>query len=267
MKRIAWVILAAPAFAQTPPSIDEIMERVAANQEKSVQARTQFVYKQEVLGAIRHTNGKAACQEKREYTVAPGPKGEMRKLVKQESTGNCDKDAKQSITATADAEAANSMAEMPKFEKDGVPQDLFPLTARAQRGHVYHLAGTETYRGRAAYRITFEPKKRIEEGGEGCWKGEALVDAAEFQPISVSTTLAEKVPMAVRVLLGTNVKGLGFSVSYERVADGVWFPASFGGEFSVNVLFFYRRSVAINMKNSDFRRTDVTSDVEYGKIQ
>jgi hypothetical protein len=63
------------------------------------------------------------------------------------------------------------------------------------------------------------------------------------------------------------VRGLGFSVSYERVADGVWFPTGFGGEFKFNVLFFYRRSVSINVKNSDFKRTDVNSNVAFDKVQ
>ena len=56
------------------------MARVAANQAKSVEARKQFVYKQEVTDALRRTNGKTACQEKREYTVAPGPNGVTRKI-------------------------------------------------------------------------------------------------------------------------------------------------------------------------------------------
>jgi hypothetical protein len=56
-------------------------------------------------------------------------------------------------------------------------------------------------------------------------------------------------------------------MNYERVADGVWFPSGFGGEFKFNVLFFYRRSVSINVKNSDFKRTDVNSNVAFDKIQ
>lgn len=75
----------------------------------------------------------------------------------------------------------------------------------------------------------------------------------------VSTDLAAKVPLAVRILLGTNVHGVGFSVSYQRVAEVVWFPARFGGEFKLNALFFHRRSISINVKNGDFKRTDVNS--------
>ena len=268
MKQIAWLILAAPAaFAQTaPPSVDEIMARVAENQAKSIEARTHYVYKEEVIAALRHTLGKAACQEKREYTVAPGPKGVTRKIVKSESSGKCDEDSDSNVTAKADGSAAQSMADEVTWEKDGVPRDLFPLTEKEQRHYDYRLIGEETYRGRRAYRITFEPKKHDAEDA-GDWKGEALIDAQEFEPISVTTTLARKVPLGVRVLLGTNVRGLGFSVSYERVADGVWFPVGFGGEFKLNVLFFYRCSISINLKNSDFKRTDVNSNIAYDKIQ
>jgi hypothetical protein len=268
MKQIAWLMLTAlAALAQAPPPVEEIMARVAANQAKSIEARTHFVYKEEVLAALRHTNGKTACQEKREYTVAPGPNGATRKIVKSESYGKCDDDSDANVSAKADGGAAQSMTDSVVWEKDGVPRDLFPLTEKEQRHYEYRLVGQESYRGRAAYRIAFEPKKPREEADAGDWKGEALIDAQELEPISVTTTLAQKVPLAVRVLLGTNVRGLGFSVSYERVADGVWFPASFGGEFQINVLFFYRRSISINLKNSEFKRTDVNSNIAYDKIQ
>ena len=70
-------------------------------------------------------------------------------------------------------------------------------------------------------------------------------------------------PLVVKTLLGTNIKGLGFSVSYEKFADGVWFPVSYGGEFDVRAVFFYKRTMAISMVNTDFRRTDVKSEIAY----
>jgi hypothetical protein len=72
-------------------------------------------------------------------------------------------------------------------------------------------------------------------------------------------------PMAVQILLGTNIRGLGFSVSYQKFADKVWFPVSYGGEFEVRGLFLYRRTITIALTNSDFRHTDVNSDVAYDK--
>jgi hypothetical protein len=269
MKRIVWIVLAASAaFAQTPPSVDEIMARVAVNQTKSVEARKQFVYKQEQLIALRFTSGKTACQEKREYTVVPNSTEVTRKLVKSESIiGHCDDDSNKNVTANIDDSTAEAMGSPVAWEKDGVPRDLFPLTAKEQIHYEYRLAGIETYRGRQAYRIAFQPKRPRETVDAGVWKGEALIDAEEFEPISVTTALTEKVPLGVRVLLGTDVRGLGFSVNYEREADGVWFPTGFGGEFKFNVLFFYRRSVSINVKNSDFKRTDVNSNVAFDKVQ
>jgi hypothetical protein len=268
MKQIALLMATAlAALAQAPPPVEEIMARVGANQAKSIEARTRFVYKEEVLAVLRHTNGKTACREEREYTVVPGANGAMRKVVKSESSGKCDEDSDAKATAKADGSAAQSMTDSVVWEKDGVPRDLFPLTEKEQRYYDYRLVTQETYRGRPVYRIAFEPKKSGEEADTGDWKGEALIDAQEFEPILVTTTLAQKVPLAVRVLLGTNVRGLGFSVSYERVADGVWFPVSFGGEFKLNVLFFYRRTISINLKNSDFKRTDVNSNIAYDKIQ
>jgi hypothetical protein len=69
--------------------------------------------------------------------------------------------------------------------------------------------------------------------------------------------------VAVQVLLGTNIKGLGFSVSYRKFGDGVWFPVSYGGEFEVRAVFFYKRIISISMTNSDFHRLDVTSHIAY----
>jgi hypothetical protein len=267
MKRIAWIVMgASAAFAQTPPSVDEIMARVAANQTKQVEAREKFVYKQEILAALRHSNGKVACEEKREYTVTPAAKGVTRTVVKKASVGRCDEDGK-NVAATADGSAAGAMVTSACWEPAGIPCDLFPLSTKEQRHYDYRFAGEETYRGRPAYRIAFEPKSPKEPVDEGIWKGEALIDAQDFEPVSIHTTLAPKVPLMVRAFLGTNVRGLGFSMTYERVADGVWFPATFGGEFSLNVLFFYRRSISINVKNSEFKQTDVHSKLEFNGLQ
>ncbi len=92
-----------------------------------------------------------------------------------------------------------------------------------------------------------------DESGGAAWKGVALIDAAEYQPVSVTTDLAARTPLAVKVLLGSDVKGLGFSISYEKIADGVWFPVSFGGEFEVRGLFLYKRTISISLVNKNFR--------------
>jgi hypothetical protein len=137
--------------------------------------------------------------------------------------------------------------------KDGVPRSLLPLTAEEQRLYDYTLAESEIRAGRKVYRVKFHPNKQKDaSGNQGYSKGEALIDAEEFQPVQVSSDLTLGIPLPVRVLLGTNVRGLGFTVSYQRLADGVWFPSGFGGEFSVRALFFFKQVVSVNVTNSDF---------------
>ncbi len=79
----------------------------------------------------------------------------------------------------------------------------------------------------------------------------------------VTTNMALRIPLAVKIVLGTNITGLGFAVEYKKFADGVWFPVSYGGEFEVRAVFFYKRKISLAVANSDFRRTDVNSTVAY----
>jgi hypothetical protein len=154
-----------------------------------------------------------------------------------------------------------------KEARDGLAANLFPLTEKQQGQYQFHLKGSETFRGHPVYRVSFEPKAKEHlldaDDGAGIWKGEALIDAAEFQPVSIQTSLAFKIPTAVKILLGTNIAGLGYAVSYEKFDDGVWFPVSYGGEFSVRGLFFYKRIMSVSLVNGDFRKQDVNSRILY----
>jgi hypothetical protein len=261
MKLAIWMALGAlPTLAQSP-DVGEIMSRVAANQAKSVEARKQYVYRQEELVSLHKGNGKLACQEKREYTVTPGPAGIVKQVMKSEAQGDG------TCTVTFDSSSGKEFETdgiASGHSADGIPHELFPLTAGEQRLYSYKIEGIEKYRDRHVYRVSFRPNhQRDKDGDEGYWKGETLIDAEEFQPVLVTTDLTAKIPMAVRILLGTNLHGVGFTVNYRRMPDGIWFAASFGGEFEVRALFFIKRSVAINVTNSDFRHTDVVSSLAF----
>jgi hypothetical protein len=272
MKRIAWFLLAAlPAFSQAP-SIAEIMARVAANQAKSVEARKQFVYRQQEHVVMHSADRTLICELRREYTVTPTPNGIERRLASPpEKNGDpqpciiLSGGSNETLTAPTggDGDSFTFAASLGET-KDGVPRGLFPLTADEQRFYDYKLASEEIQAGRKVYRVTFRPNKRKDpSGARGYWKGEALIDAEEFQPVMMSTDLSAGVPLPVRVFLGTNVHGLGFTVDYHRLADGVWFPSGFGGEFSVRAVFFFKQTVSINVTNSDFQRTSVDSTVTF----
>jgi hypothetical protein len=258
-----------PAAAQEPP-VQQIMARVAANQARSQEMRRTYVHNQKVWVRFHRGNGKLAREEKLEYLVTPKPDGIDKKLTHFEGRYarkgqliSYTEPGKEYKDLDIDGNLIHDMVDdmtADKDSKDGIAHDLFPLTAKEQAKYVFSLEGKQMYRGRNVYRIRFRPAPHTEDAD---WKGEALIDVAECQPVTVTTELATRIPVAVKVLLGTDIKGLGFAVSYQKFDDGIWFPVSYGGEFHVRAVFFYSRNMSISMVNSGFTRANVTSRVSY----
>jgi hypothetical protein len=272
MKVLAMAAVLSGCVAAQTPDIREIMTRVGENQEKAQDLRKQFTFRQKQLLRMNRGNGKLAREERREYDVAPAAHGVNKELVKFEGRYErkgkyiaYDRPGYEYKGMDIDGELIGELSEdmtNSKDSRDGIDHNLFPLTSKEQRKYNFKLAGTQTHRGRQVYRVTFEPKPH-QDFDEAAWKGEALIDAAEYQPVQVNTNLAMKLPLFVKTLLGTNIKGLGFSVAYQKFEDGIWFPVSYGGEFEVRAVFFYKRTISVSMRNSDFRRTSVNSNVSY----
>lgn len=248
------------------------MARVAENQAKTEDARRQFVYHQKQTVTIRQANGKVAREERREFEITPEARGGHRELLARQ--GRYEKDGEYVFFRNGGGEAAGVHAgidagmvegfseEMTRENsRDGISNDQFPLTYHQQWKYEFRLAGVESYRGRRVYRVEFVPHERFG------WKGEAWIDAEEYQPAFVTTKMAHGLPLAIKTLLGTDVHGYGYSVAYQRFEDGVWFPVSYGAEFSLHALFFYKRTITISMTNSDFRRADVNSHVSYSAAE
>lgn len=266
--------------AQTP-DVNSIMAQVGINQAKSREQRAEWIYEQKQLLRMVRAGGKIAREEHREYLVLPDRRGIRKQLTsfngKYQKHGTYvayDQPGHRCKGLDLDGDLIDGLSNGLTDEKgsvDGIESDLFPLTYHQQFKYAFRLVGgVESYRGHRVWRIAFEPKQRAslldaDELGNAMWKGEALIDAQEFQPVAITTSMAVKLPAAVRILLGTNIKGLGFSLSYQKVADGVWFPASYGGEFEVTGLFLYRRTMSISLVNSDFRHADVSSRIAYAK--
>jgi hypothetical protein len=258
-----------PALAEEP-TVDQIMARVADNQARAQDMRRAYVYNQKILTRFHRTNGKLAREEKSECLVTPTPAGVEKKLThfegKVQRHGqyiSYDDPGKETKDLDIDADLIRDMVNDmtgDKDTKDGIGHDLFPLTAAEQAKYIFTLEGKDAYRGRPVYRVSFRPKPHEEDAD---WKGDALIDAAEYQPHMVSSTFATHIPMAVKVLLGTDVKGLGFTVTYEKFDDGLWFPISYGGEFHIRAVFFYARNMSISMVNSGFTRAKVSTKIAY----
>jgi hypothetical protein len=270
MFRLSWVLLLASlgtlASAEQPsPSVDEIMARVAANQDRAEQARAEYVYQQRIHVATLRTNGKLAREETADYLVAPTPDGTKKELKHIE--GRYWHKGKyltfQGEPVPQDGWVDSSLVQSFRDDlsndksKDGLGRDLFPLTSGEQKQYHFDLLGEDTVKGRRVYRVRFRPRDK----SELTWAGEAMIDAEEFEPIRVYTKLSRRIPFFVRTLLGTDVPGIGFNVEYKRFDEGVWFPVSFGTEFRLRAVFFINRDITVALANSAFQRAKVQSRI------
>ena len=272
---VSWVLgTCGLAPAQSPETVEEIMAKVAVNQDRAESLRTAFVYDQELRLRFLRGNGRIAREETRAYVVTPTEKGINKELVHFE--GSYEKDGKmipysepgfEYRDMDIDGELIDDLADdlaNDRHSRDGIAADLFPLTTQEQRKYRFTLKGTREFRGHEVYRVAFEPKSKSWDEDDGApWAGEILVDRTDRQPVLVSTHLARGIPIAVRTLLGTNLKGLGFQLRYEKFDEGLWFPVSYGSEFEVKALFLYRRKIAISLSNKGFQRAQVDAHVTY----
>ena len=263
-------LMLVPPLPGVKPTADDIMCRVAENQERADKARTSYVYDMNVFVRLKRANGKLAREESRDYVVAPGAKGAARKLLKLDGKIL---DGKKEIPYTqagyktknldVDGAITDSFAKELLWRKDspGPMVGWFPLTHHRIEHYTFTLEGEEKYRDYDVYKVSFASEKDADD--DECWSGEALIERNEFQPVLITTTFACKIPTAVKIMLGTNVQELGAKITYQRFSDGVWFPVNCGGEMKLRVLFMYARTIAFSGKNSGFRKADVTTSIQF----
>jgi hypothetical protein len=249
-----------------PLAADAIMARVAENQDRSEDLRRHYIYKQHTHIVTHKPKGRMLREETADYDVIPLPDGTQKEL--KVLTGRYwNKGKYQTFQGEPAPESDGLDAGLIRGfrddlssgkTKDGLGKDLFPLTTEAQKDDDFTLLGQDVQDGRSVYHISFRPKDR----NDISWAGEAYIDAAEFQPVQVFTKLSRRIPFGVRVFLGTDLPGIGFTVTYKRQEDGVWFPATFGTEFRIRALFFINRDVSVSLQNTDFQRTHVESKMK-----
>jgi len=271
---VGFLLIAVASFTQDKPSdaakepltADEIMARVAANQDRSEALRREYVYRQHIHILTHKPGGRLLREETTDYDVTPMPDGTEKKLKlltgkywvkgKYEAFEGEPAPARDSLDGDLVKNFRDDLSN--EKTKDGLGKDLFPLTSDEQKDYEFKLLGQEMQEGRSVYHIGFRPRDK----NDISWAGEAYIDAAEFQPTRVFTKLSRRIPFAVRTLLGTDVPGVGFNVVYKRQEDGVWFPATFGTEFRIRALFFINRNVSVALENSAFQHTHVESKMK-----
>jgi hypothetical protein len=275
---LVWICGAA-LHAQQPHDARAIMDKVAANVSAATEARRQYVYHEKVRATMVYSNGKPYRREVREYNVVPSDSSTEKVMTS--FSGEYNKDGKvisyysPDDPLRGDQFDAKNLAEFTdelvnaRGSRDGIPSRLFPLRTEDLEGYRFSMLGETSVEGRRAFRIGFEPDQQkgicTGEQGTSChnWKGEVLVDAAEYQPVRITTKMAKGVPLGVRVFMGINVRQLGFSIRYRRVAGNVWFPAGYGTEFGLTVFWGYKRTITLSLENNDFRRTDAETVIQY----
>jgi hypothetical protein len=251
------------------PSLDELLRKLAENQDRASEARKTIVYRQETWVRLMQTNGKLSREEKRQYTVAPTESGTTKKLDRFEGRYlkggrilTYDAPNFQYKDIDIDGELIEDLTDdliNDERSRDGFSKELFPLTEAEQAHYTFRLDGKRKAGSVEAWRVTFQPNM----DGERAWAGEVLIHPQDYQPLLVTTKLAAKIPAAVKVMLGIDVRQLGFSVTYTKVTEELWFPASYGTEFGLKVLFGYKRNITMNVTNSNFRKTSAESRIEF----
>jgi hypothetical protein len=269
MKSILAILLFAPLAAAGTPDAREIMHRVAENVDRAIAARASWVYDQDVFVRLKRGNGKLAREESRQYTVAPTGKGAERKLVKVEGkivdgahVVNYSEAGFRRKETDIDGAITDSIAREILWRRDnlGGMAYRFPLESGNLDRYDFKYEGEEHYREYDVFRISFHSR------GDN-WSGEALIERNEYEPVLVTSTWLGKVPAAVQIGLGTNVKQIGAKITYKRFDKDVWFPVSVGGEMKLRVLFLYARTIAFSASNSGFRKTAVESSVEFAHVE
>jgi hypothetical protein len=271
-------LLATLVLLAAEPAAAEIMARLAENQKQAVELRRAIVYQQQILARMHRGNNKLARENDYTFSVAPTADSFEReriafrgKLVDGKKEIAYDDPEFEHGNVDIDGNILHDLAmDMTGEEgsRDGLSEDMFPLTAEKQRQYVLKLHGREDFGGRDVYKITFHPRpKQKGEDFSQFWEGEVLVDAAQFQPVLVTCHQAKGIPLAVKILLGTDIKKTGFKVAYRDFGDGLWFPEKYSGEFEFRVLFGYHRKVSISMVNSGLKKAQVDSSVKFADTE
>ena len=263
------------ACSQDVGDVSSLLGSIQTQQQQASEQRTRWNFDQHIMVRLLRSKGRLAREELRHYRVQPTAETLTRDLVSVQgkvvikgTEYPYDDPEYRSGDIDLDGELVESFAEDVLFhqnDKDGIGDSMYPLSAKMMDRHRFTLHGSEGYRDRQVYRLTFQPlsKRDSADGEAGIWEGEVLVDCATLAPVLVTTHQARKVPFVVRTMLGSNVQQVGFKLEYAQMTDGEWFPLRYSGEFSLRVLFGYSRRIALSVRNENFERASADDVIRY----
>ena len=255
---------------------DEIMQRVIENQTRAQEARKQWVYTQEVFARSTQRNKTLMREETRTYRVLPSAQsnkwepltvlGQRRVKGKLERYDQAIPDSEDdSFDEWVSGVTSSSKDEEEKKGgfRDAFGPNVFPLAGDKLKGYIFTKKNDAEFRGHSVYAVEYKPRKNGKYDYVGDpWEGEVLVEKDSFQPVFISSFLEFKMPMAVKVLLGTNIRDLGFKIEYDKFGD-VWFPVKGSGEFKLDAVWFFKRNGSYSMKCYDFQKATAESSITF----
>ena len=267
------MLLTTVCFApDTYLTANDIMQRVIEHQTRAQEARKQWVYTQEVFARSTQRNKTLMREETRTFRVLPSEQGSKREELsvagQRRVKGKLETYAGALTNDDSIDEWVSDLAKGGDGEKSGGIRDVFgpnvfPLAGDKLKGYSFVRKNDAEFRGHAVYVVEYKPLKEGKYGFVGDpWEGEVLVDKESFQPVFISSFLAFKMPMAIKVLLGTNIRDLGFKIEYDKFGD-VWFPVKGSGEFKVDAVWFFKRNGTYSMKCYDFRKATAESSISF----
>lgn len=231
---LAVLIALAVGHRLSAQDANAIMAKVAANISAATEARRQY---QKVTAAMSQANGQVLRRETHEFKAIPQKDPTEKRLT---SFSGVYRVGKAMVPYTdlnetdkgdkGDREEIRQLVQdlvNAKNTRDGIPRTLFPFTPEELPFYKFTLKGETTLRNRRTFQILFEPLDTsgicIHVGGDQnntChqWKGQAWIDAEDYQPARIETQLAKGVPWGVRLFMGIDAKQYGFSINYQRLA-------------------------------------------------
>ena len=284
---LAVLLLAAPAGAQPagrvpvpldPPfPAEELIRKVAFAQRRVDRSLTDYTFDQLEVRTSRGKDGRPKETRRRLFHYFSGerPGEATRELVEvdgrpatgEEKREQAEEDAKQQrrdVERRAGAEASRPPAVSGEEEDPLVgPRRLSDLIARFD----YRLEGTVEEDGRLLYALAFSPKRGLPADSLGdralnALAGRVLVDASDFQIVSVEARLVRSVKISGGI--AANVKEATISYRGSRLPHGVWFPCVIDLHLRGKTAVFFRLDTSFRFEFSGFASFSVETDSDVG---
>lgn len=276
---LATMFVTMACFApETYLTAGEIMQRVIENQTRAQEARKQWVYTQVVFARSTQRDKALVREETRTYRVLPSATSNKReplavtgqrrvkgKLVTYDGPLSSDEGDNIDGWVSDVTESTRDDDEKKGGFRDAFGLNVFPLAGDKLKGYRFTRKSDAEFRGHSVYAVEYKPLKNGKYDYVGDpWEGEVLVEKASFQPVFISSFLEFKMPMAVKILLGTNIRDLGFKIEYDKFGE-VWFPVKGSGEFKLDAVWFFKRNGSYSMKCYDFKKGSAESSITFSQ--